>query len=216
MIEKPLGSHRDAMNKGVRHLKFLCRALLFVCVAFLAIAPAWSDAEYRVAAVITTERSSMALVEDASGKQDWYRVGDTLGGSQVSRIDADGIALVDANGESRLYLREELSRARTAYVDEEIPPPRYVSRSFQFIGLLSRIDAVRPGRGHSSEQAVARTLNEILGLADQAKITAVDMVEVSSAAEARSELMTRLLQDEPIRIAIDDAYTKMLYVVPDR
>ncbi len=114
MIEKPLGSHRDAMNKGVRHVKFLCRALLFVCVAFLAIAPAWSDAEYRVAAVITTERSSMALVEDASGKQDWYRVGDTLGGSQVSRIDADGIALVDANGESRLFLREGISRARTA------------------------------------------------------------------------------------------------------
>ncbi len=216
MIEKPLGSHRDAMNKGVRHLKFLCRALLFVCVAFLAIAPAWSDAEYRVAAVITTERSSMALVEDASGKQDWYRVGDTLGGAQVSRIDADGIILVDANGESRLYLREDFKGVRAADTEEMVEPPQHLSKSFQYISLLSRIDADRPGRGESFDQAVARNLNQILGLADQAKITAVDRVEVSSAAESKSEIKTRLLQDQPIRVAIDDAYTKVLYLVPDR
>jgi hypothetical protein len=175
------------------------------------------ESERRVAAIIASGNDSMVLVEDGAGKQDWHRVGDFVGDSRVEHIDPDWISLSTPDGEIRLFLRgekyEESSAQAVAPVEQ---PPREVSRSYGFVNLISRVDSAAPGAGAVSERASVSSLNEIFGLAERAKITAINRVEVSTVAEARAELRSQLLQNVPVRIAIDNAYTKVLYVVPDR
>jgi len=170
-----------------------------------------------VAAIIASGNDSMVLVEENAGKQNWYRVGDLVGEARIEHIDPDWIGLSTADGEVRLYLRGD--RYEDAPVQAMSPveqPPREVSRSYGFVNLISRVDSAVPGTAAQSEQSGARSLNEIFGLAERAKITAINRVEVSTVAEARAALRSQLLKDEPIRIAVDNAYTKVLYVIPEQ
>lgn len=207
-----------AINNGVRQMNFKCRTSFLCCLICLPGAGAWSMdvPERRVAAIIASGHESMVLVEDSAGKQNWHRVGDLLGDSRIERIDPDWIRLSTPNGEVRLYLRgdkyEEGSAQALPTVEQ---PPREVSRNYRFVNLISRVDSAAPGAGAVTDQASVRSLNEIFGLAERAKITAINRVAVSSVAQARAELRNQLLQNEPIRIAVDNAYTRVLYVIPE-
>jgi hypothetical protein len=203
------------MQSGVRHLAYLCRAPFFALIALLGITNAGlaADSDYRLAAVIAKGAESMALVENASGEQSWYRIGDDLGDFRVVDIDADGITVVDANGESRLTLdagqAESASSEQAAGADLQ-----YQSRSFQYTTLLSQINATTPARGESADQAIARGMNRALGLAELATITAINHVDVATPSAARAELASRLHGNEAFRISINND-AQVLYVVPD-
>ena len=165
---------------------------------------------YRLAAIIAKGPESMALVEDADGDQKWYRVGDDLDGAQVVQIDGDGITLLDVDGDARMTLRAGITKQAVAPTVQ----PREQLKHFQYLGLLSRINAVDRAPGESREQAVSRNINHVLGLADRAKITAIGRVKVSTPRQAQAELARRLSAGEPVRISIDDD-ERVLYIMPD-
>lgn len=186
-------------------------------LAMLLSTLAWSEAlqDYRVAAIISAGAQSKALIEVVDGKQEWFEIGDNLGSSPILHIDDDGVTLLVAGSEMRLLLRGEKTLL-AASGDAAIAPAREQSRSFHYLNLISQIESVSPEKGESQEQAVARNLNQVLGLASKARITSIDRVEVSTPAEARSELRQRLLGNDPVRISIDDGNIKVLYVVSDQ
>ncbi len=207
----------DRENNGARRKRFLRRAPFFACLICLVMAPVRaSDDDYRVAAIIATDVQSMVLVQIADGEQNWYYVGDMLGYSRVVQIDPAWVTLAGPDGDVRLYLRDDDDGIEVKTVIAEVPPPKQVSRSYQFVNLISRVDTATPRPGQTVEQAVAYKLNEVLGLADTAKITSVGRVEVASASEARDALSSQLREGQPIRIMIDNAYTEMLYVTPEQ
>jgi len=192
----------------------ICFQALFFAVLFTAIlTTSWAEdtKNVRVAAVIYKGADSMALVEDSGGEQKWYRVGDDLAGARVVEIDGDGITLLAADGETQLTLSAGAAKQEAAPAAQA--PEQ--SKNFQYLGLLSQINAVDRAPGESREQAVSRNMNHVLGLANRAKITAIDRVEVSSPSEARAEIASRLLSTDPIRISIEGDHTKVLYVMPD-
>jgi len=217
-VRPPQDSKMGIVEYGARHMGHLCRASFFCSALLLPGVVAWSmDApEQRVAAIIASGNNSMVLVEDSAGKQDWHRVGDFVGDARVEHIDPDWIRLSTPEGELRLYLRgdkyEEIEKQTGSPIEE---PPREVSRNYDFRNLISRVDTATAGVGAASEQARSRKLNEVFDLAERAKITAINKVEVSTAAEAGAELREQLLQKGAIRITVDNAYTKVLYVSPE-
>jgi len=153
----------------------------------------------------------MALVEYVNGDQKWYRVGDDIAGSRVVEIDGDGITLLAVDGETQLTLRAGATKQAVA---PAVQAPEQ-SKNFQYLGLLSQINAVDRAPGESREQAVSRNTNHVLGLADRAKITAIDRVKVSSPSEARAEIASRLHGVDPIRVSIEGDDTTVLYIMPD-
>ena len=192
----------------------ICFQALFFAYLFTAIlTTSWAEdtENFRVAAVIYRGADSMALVEDVNGDQKWYRVGDDIDGSRVVEIDGDGITLLAADGETQLTLRAGATKQAEAPAVQA--PER--SKIFQYLGLLSRINAVDRAPGESREQAVSRNTNYVLGLADRAKITAIDRVKVSSPSEARAEIASRLDGVDPIRVSIEGDDTTVLYIMPD-
>lgn len=195
------------------------QALFFVCLALTAATTSWSQgdaAEFRVAAIISAGERSRALVESADGVQIWYQVGDYLDELRISEISDDGITLLTPDGEVLLDLRGDRKRVSTPLAEMPSVPASEQSRSYQYLGVLSQIEAATPMQGESQERAVSRTMNKVLGLADQARITAVGRVQVKTAAEARNELRQRLNGADPIRITVEDDPTTVLYVVPDQ
>jgi len=170
--------------------------------------------KYRVAAIIFAEQDSKALIEDASGEQAWYEVGDNLGQVKIVEIAVDSVTLADTDGQAMLRLRGS-RRTSQSSVGEVQAPPTEVSRAFTYVGLMSEIKASKARPGESQAASDVRTMNRALGLADTAKITAIDRVKVSTAAEARSELQQRLTSSDPIRITIEGDELKMLYITPD-
>lgn len=200
-------------------MKLICRASFCLCLFCLPVAGVWSadESALRVAAIIASGNTSMVLVEDSAGKQNWHQVGDFVEDSRVEHIDPDWIRLGTPDGQIRLYLRGDKYEEGTAQAMQTVEqPPREVSRNYRFINLISRVDSAAPGARAVTDQASARSLNEIFGLAERAKITAINRVAVASVAQARAELRTQLLQNEPIRIAVDNAYTRVLYVMPEQ
>ena len=168
---------------------------------------------YRVAAIIFAVGDSKALIEDSSGEQAWFRIGDSLGASTIVEIDVDSVSLQGRDSQSTLLLRGSKRVQQTKLV-EKLPPAREVSREYQYVGLMSEIKAGKAKQGESQAAADARILNQVFGLADQARITAIDRVEVATAAEARAELQQRLTSTlgDPIRISIEGDQLKVLYV----
>ena len=207
-----------AINRGVWPAKSIGQALFFYGMFCLSCSFAWSSdtSEQRVAAIISSGDNSMVLIENGVGEQNWHRVGEFAGDSRVDYIDPNWIRLSTPDGDVRLYLRgdkyDENERRSGASTEE---PPREVSRNYDFRNLISRVDTATADVGGVSEQARARNLNEVFDLAERAKITAINKVEVSTAAEAGAELREQLLQKGAIRITVDNAYTKVLYVSPE-
>ena len=200
------------MARVCRQLRIRCRALTLCSLAATFAVTALAANDYRLAAVINTESRSMALIEMPGGDQSWFRVGDTLGESQVAAIDGDGVTLSSSAGSYRLLLRGEPIPSE---VEHPAARERYQSRQVQFLGLLSRINAVTPEADESYEQAVGRNMNHVLGLGSSARITAIDREPVSSAEQAHRELQRRLAHDEPIQISVENGNLDDLYVVPE-
>ena len=200
------------MARVCRQLRVRCRALALCSLAATFAVTALAANDYRLAAVINTESRSMALIEMQGGDQSWFRVGDTLGESQVAAIDGDGVTLSSSAGSYRLLLRGEPGPSE---VGQPTAPERYQSRQVQFLGLLSRINAVTPEADESYEQAVGRNMNHVLGLGSSARITAIDREPVSSAEQAQRELQRRLAHDDPIQISVENGDLDDLYVVPE-
>jgi hypothetical protein len=173
---------------------------------------------YRVAGIIFAVDDSIALIEDPSGEQAWFRVGDilddSLGVTRIVEIDVDSVSLQGQDGQSVLSLRGS-KNARQTTPDEELPPASEVSREYQYRGMMSEISAGDAKPGESQAAADTRVMNRVLGLADQARITAIDRVEVATPAEARAELQQRLTSSDPIRISIAGDELKVLYVTPN-
>ena len=192
------------------------RALLSVAIVFVYAVSAYAAGteKYRVAAIIFAEQGSKALIEDESGEQAWYESGETLGTATIVDIAVDSVALEGAEGSSIIRLRGS-GRTSNEAVSEAIAAPTEASRAFTYVGLMSEIKASEARPGEPQAAADARTMNRFLGLAETAKITAIDRVEVSTAAEARSELQQRLTSSDPIRITIEGDELKVLYVTPD-
>jgi hypothetical protein len=165
--------------------------------------------------VIVADERSQVLVEAADGEQRWYRRGEAFGDLLIESIDNDGIVVENDTGRFRLELRGDSTLAPLAAQAEPPPVPRDQLRNVDFRNLTSRIAAVAPVRGESQEHAIARNLNDVLGLADRARITSVDRVRVSTAAEARNQLLNRLSANEAIRISIEDDALRTLYIAPE-
>ena len=192
------------------------QALFFACLAAVVSATSWAEnTEYlRVAAVIYKGQDSIALVETAPGEQAWFRVGDVLGTASVAAIDADGILLTTSDGQLRLNLRGDSNRvAESAEATPE--PSRHQSKEMQFLGLLSRLNAVDRAPDETQDQALTRTMNQVLGFSASARITAVNRVAVSSPGEAHQALQQRLAGNEIVQISVEGDYVEDLYVVPE-
>lgn len=184
-------------------------------IAWTLVAAAAVEVEkFRVAAINFTADNSKVLVEDASGEQRWFEVGDKLGSAEIIYIEKDSVTLSEAGEQSLIILRRS-GRASRAVNNEVMEPARERSKTFQYVGLISELKAndVRPGESQAVSDA--RVMNRVLGLAERAKITAIDRVEVSTAAEARSELQQRLMSSDPIRISVEGDDLEVLYVVPN-
>jgi hypothetical protein len=208
----------DDSNNDARRMKSIRRASFFASWICLVSGSVWAAYdEYRVAAIIATDSKSMVLIQIEDGEQSWYNIGDVLGDSRVEHIDPEWISIANADGEVRLYLRDDHKVVPASANSEPVnPPPREVSRNYKFVNLISRVDSATTKPGESSEQAVGRKLNEVFGLAETARIISVGDMQVSSAIEARDALSNQLRQGEPIRVKIDNAYTRMLYVTPEQ
>ena len=207
-----------ATGHSARPMNLVGRASFLTGMACLLSGVSWSmdTSDRRVAAIIAAGTDSMVLIEDSAGKQDWHRVGDVVGDARIDYIDPDWIRLSAPEGDVRWYLRGDKYKESTAQAGESAKqPPREVSHSYRYVNLISRVDSASPAQRGSSEQTNASSLNKIFGLAERAKITAINRVEVGTVAEARAELRNQLLKDEPIRISIDNAYTRALYLVPE-
>ena len=192
------------------------RAIAAAMAISLCIASVFADAidTYRVAAINYTQQNSRVLIEDARGEQSWYRVGDSIGPADIVRIAKHSITLNEAGTTSLMYLRRSGGLPEPS-LPEPIAPPSERSETFQFVGLMSEIGANDRQPGESQAASDTRVMNRVLGLADKARITAIDRVDVSTAAEARTELQQRLVSNEPIRITIEGDELEVLYVVPD-
>jgi hypothetical protein len=169
---------------------------------------------HRVAAIIFAVGDSKALVEDSSGEQAWFRVGDSLGVTKIVEIDVDSVSLQGPDGQSTLFLRGS-TKIRQTKTAEALPPASEAFREYQYVGLMSEIESGKAKLGESQATADSRMMNRVFGLADQARITAIDRVEVATAAEARAELQQRLTSSEPIRISVEGDELKVLYVTPN-
>lgn len=207
------------MNNNARKFVSNFRAfwyLVLMLTGFTAVG-AELTGDYRVAAVIVKEPGSMVLIEDASGTQKWFEVGDSIGGSQVVMIDKAGATLSSEDGEVRLSLRgDETGRTNTAVAEIAVPASEQ-SKTFRYVSLISSIEADTVREGESRERAISRTMNTALGLTLSAQITAIDRVAVSTAAEARVELRRRLSGNDPVRVSIEnDDNLKVLYLTPDQ
>ena len=211
-------SNFGATKNGVRQMKLKCRTPFLCCLICLPVAGAWSMdvPERRVAAIIASGHESMVLVEDSAGKQNWHRVGDLVGDSRVKHIDPNWIRLSTPDGEVRMYLRgDKYQESPVQPTVSAEQPPRETSRDYRFVNLISRVDSAAPGSGAVSAQDSTSRLNAIFDLAERARITSINHVEVANVAEASAELRNQLLHDGPIRITVENAYTKVLYLMPE-
>ncbi len=214
-IEICRAGFRDRITTGAWHLIDKGRAALLASLAILFVTDAWSQPEtdYRVAAIIDAGPGSKALIESADGSQRWYRSGDSLDSARIARIDKDGITIVNMGAESRLSLRGNAMLAQDIDAAAVAGAPAQTKR-VQYRNLLSNINAVRSDPEETGEQAMARHLNRVLGVADDAQIASVGGVDVATATQAHAEFNTQLLDNQAIRILIDNAPTKILYIVP--
>jgi len=192
------------------------QALFFACLFTAMLKTSWADdtENLRVAAVIYKGPDSMALVETAPGEQAWFRVGDALGAASVTVIDADGILLMTSDGQLRLNLRGDSDRLAES-VEAAPEPSRHQSKQVQFLGLLSRLNAVDRSPDETYDQALTRTMNQELGFGLSARIAAVNRVAVSSPGEAHQALQRRLTGNEPVQISVEGDYIEDLYVFPE-
>jgi hypothetical protein len=206
------------MRSDARQSTRGCRALLYVlCVLLLsALSVAAELAELRVAAILSSERGSKALIEIADGEQRWFREGDRVAGAILTTIAPHEITLQGPDGSFRLPLRGAPVPVTDAVAEEASPPSRHEAREFQVLALLSEINSVEPVAGESYEDAAARTLNTALGLGADARITAVGRVQVATADEARQELQRQLGGAEvaPVRLTLENDYLEDMYVMP--
>ncbi len=170
---------------------------------------------YRVAGIIFAEDDSKALIEDPSGEQGWFRVGDSLGEAKIVEIDGDSVFLQGPDGQSMMIDLRGSRNVQQSEPQEELPPASEVSRDYQYRGLMSEISSADAKPGESQAAADTRVMNRVLGLADQARITAIDRVEVATPAEARAELQQRLTSSDPIRISVAGDELEVLYVTPN-
>jgi hypothetical protein len=206
------------MLKGVRHIGFLCRAPFFVCVWLSLPLFTWANIapDYRVAAIIAAGANSKALIEDADGQQSWFELGEYIDDSVIVRIETNAITIRDGDQDIRLDLQGDVSVQNAAGGEtQEIVESTEQLKSFQYLSLISRINAVDPAPGESVDRAVTRTMNNVLGLPDYSSITAIDRVKIRTPGEAQAELARRLTAGEPVRISIDDD-KRVLYVIPDK
>jgi hypothetical protein len=202
------------MLRGARQLSGVRRAFLFAGIVLSLSVLAQVDSDYRLAAIIYKGPDSMALIETTPGEQAWFRVGDTLGAASVVAIDSDGILLATRDGQLRLNLRGDTNRVPESA--EAIPEPsRHQSKEMQFLGLLSRINAVERAPDETHDEALTRTMNQVLGFSASARITAVNYVAVSSPGEAHRALQLGLAKNEIVQITVEGDYIKDLYVVPE-
>ena len=126
----------------------------------------------------------------------------------------DSVSLQGPHGQSIMDLRG-LKKVHQSKPQEKLPPASEVSREYQYIGLMSEISSDDAKPGESQAAADTRIMNRVFGLADQARITAIDRVEVATAAEARAELQQRLTSSDPIRISVQGDALEVLYVTPN-
>lgn len=180
---------------------------------------AWADIaqDFRVAAIIVGGSSSKALIESADGQQSWFEPGDYIGDAEIVRIEMNAITVWDGGLEIRMDLQGDVSvQNATGGETAEVMEFTEQSKRFQYLSLLSRINAVDRAPGESMDRAVARTMNSALGLPDFSSITAIDRVKVSTPGQAQAELARRLSLSagEPVRISVDDD-ERVLYIMPD-
>jgi hypothetical protein len=202
------------MLRSARQLSGVCRAFLFAGIVLSPSVSAQVDSDYRLAAVIYKGPDSMALIETTPGEQAWFRVGDTLGAASIDAIDADGILLSTGDGQTRLDLSGD-SNQIVQSADATTGPSPFQSKEVQFLGLLSRINAVDRAPGETYDQALTRTMNRVLGFGASARITEVNRVKVSSPGEAHQALQQRLAENEIVQITVEGDAVKSLYVVPE-
>lgn len=159
----------------------------------------------------------MALIESGVDSQDWFSVGDTIGDGRIAAIEKSVVILVTPAGDYELPLRGDPERM-TVMADsgESIPLSPHQSRNYQLQSLLSEINDVRADSGESFDEAVARTMNQALGLGESARITAVGREPVASPTEAREALQRQLAAPQgPVRLTVENDFVEDLYVVPD-
>ncbi|MDX1482548.1 MAG: hypothetical protein R3315_12770 [Woeseiaceae bacterium] len=171
--------------------------------------------ELRLAAIIDRGDRAMALIEDSAGEQHWLRIGESLAGGRLTGIEAGRVTLETADGALILTLAGTPVRGE-ADAGEAPAASAYQSRTVPFRGLLSRLNDVDPRPDESYDEAVARTMNEVLGFTAAARITAIDRVAIESPAQAHAELQQRLAREEnPVRITLENDPLKSVYVVPE-
>ncbi len=205
------------LGKNARQSICSCRALFFVCLVLLLPSATWSEQArgYRVAAIIAAGSNSKVLVEGTDGQQSWFETGDYIGDFVIIQIETDAITVREGDRDIRLNLQGDASVQNSAGGETETTiEPREQLKSFQYLSLLSQINAVDPAPDETADRAVARTMNKNLGLPDYSSITAIGRVKVNTPIQAQAELARRLTAGEPVRISIDDD-ERVLYVMPD-
>jgi hypothetical protein len=206
------------MKNGARQMDSNCRALFVVFATLLlsaTIARSDDNPGFRVAAIIFAAENSRVLVERADGQQSWFEPGDYIGDAEIVRIATDAITVRNGGRDIRMDLQGDVSVQSAAGGNTEaIVEPTEQLKSFQYLSLISRINAVDPAPGESVDRAVTRTMNNVLGLPDYSSITKIDRVKVSTPSQAQAELARRLSAGEPVRISIDDD-ERVLYITPD-
>jgi hypothetical protein len=166
----------------------------------------------RVAGIIDTGHSRIAMVELADGSTRLVREGDDLGQGKVVEITPDGIRLALADGEQLLRLGGSFSSGAEPRNLDEMTRAALLQEVRRASGATKSATAGEP---EAKAEAAPSNLNSILGLPPSATITSINDRPVGSAGQALNVFEDALLGEGGIMVAVSGVEgTKQVYLHP--
>jgi len=192
----------------MKAVPYLSMAALLMCFGVTSgIADSGSP---RVAGIIDTGQSRIAMVELADGSTRLVREGDDLGQGKVVEITPDGIRLALADGEQLLRLGGSFPSGAEPRDLNEMTRTALLQEVRRASGATKSATA-----GEPQAKAAPSNLNSILGLPPSATITSINDRPVRSAGQALNVFESALLGEGGIMVAVSGAEgTKQVYLHP--
>lgn len=192
----------------------LARGLPVVLVLFAGMA--WAEVlPYRVAGIFAVDGEQYrAVIELSADEQGLYREGDSLGSGTILEVSLAGVTVAVGSDRYFLALRGDGSAVYHEYKDPAAPATTTTEVNYGYV--LKQLSAARADAGKKDDSdTLRRTVNRILQLPEQARITAIDREPVESELAMIDTLKSALRSQVPPQLLISGVPDmEEVYVLP--